>query len=125
MRNRDLLGRLVRLLLSRESRLLIPRRDITTGPDRTEETIPESEERLGKIGLDTPALVMNIVVTGVVGCHSLQGIPWQGVAAVIIDGFESRSSKEPHALPSVHASEFISNAGAKGVEQEALKGMII
>lgn len=125
MRNGSVLVALICLLLGRDSCFLVPRRDITTGPDSTEKSIPESEERLRKVGFDTPALMVHIVIAGVVGSQSLQRVPGQGVAAVIVDCLESRSSEKPHSLPRVHTSKLVGDTGAKGIEQEALDGMIV
>lgn len=37
--------------------------------------VPEGEEGLGKVGLDAPVLVVDVVVGGVVTCDELEGVP--------------------------------------------------
>ena len=45
-------------------------------------------------------LVMDIMVVGVVPRHELQWIPWEGVAAVVVDGLEGGDGEEDHGLAS-------------------------
>lgn len=125
MCNGSVLVELVSLLLGRNSCFLVPRRDIATSPDSTEKSIPESEKWLRKVGFDTPALMVHIVVAGIVGSQSLQWVPWQGVSTVVVDGLESGSSEKPHSLPRVHTSKLVGDTGAKSIEQKALQGMIV
>ena len=61
-----------------------------------EQVVPESEERLSKIGLDTELLMMNIVIDSVVGEKPLEWIEWQSVPTVIIDGFHGGKSVKEH-----------------------------
>ncbi|CAG7920329.1 unnamed protein product [Penicillium olsonii] len=58
-------------------------------PLGAEHAIPKDEERLGEVGLDTPALVVDVVVSCIVGCKVLQRIPGELVATVVIDGLDS------------------------------------
>ena len=89
------------LLLSSLPRALVLQFDITI-PTGVEQTIPESEERLGEVGLDTPALVVNVMVGGIVGCEMLQRVPRERIAAVIVHGLDRRASEEPHGLANGH-----------------------
>lgn len=53
--------------------------------------------------LDTPALVMDIVITGIVRRDLLQRIKWQSIAAMIIDSLDRRAREKPHALTRAHS----------------------
>ncbi len=68
---------------------------------------------------------MNIMVSGIVACDVLEGVPWKGISAVIVDGLDCRAGEEAHSLARGHEGEFVGDAGAEGVEEEALKGVII
>lgn len=50
-----------------------------------EKSVPESEEGLSKVGLDAPVLVVNIVIFSVVAGDDLERVPWERVAAVVVD----------------------------------------
>jgi hypothetical protein len=56
-------------------------------PDCPKETIPEGEEWLREIRLDSPTLVVDIMVSGIVACEVLQWIPGKCVPAVVVHGF--------------------------------------
>lgn len=64
----------------------------------SQELVPESEEGLGEVGLDSPGLVVNVVVGSIVAGDELERIPREGVAAVVIDGLDGRESEEASAL---------------------------
>lgn len=89
------------------------------------QAVPEGEEGLGEVGLDTPVLVVDVMVGSVVAGNELEGVPWELVTAVVIDSLDCRHGKKPHALTNSHESNLESNGGSKGVEKEALKGVII
>lgn len=91
----------------------------------SQELVPESEEGLGEIGLDSPGLVVNVVVGSVVAGDELKRIPRESVAAVVINGLDSRESEEASALDQRHASHLEANTGTKGVKKEALKGVVV
>lgn len=75
-------------------------------PDCPKETIPECEEWLREIGLDSPALVVDIMVSGIVAGDMLQGVPWQGIATVVVNGFDRRGCKKYHSLAGRHSCNF-------------------
>lgn len=91
----------------------------------SQELVPESEEGLGKVGLDSPGLVVNVVVGSVVAGDELERVPRERVAAVVINGLDGRESEEASALDQRHASHLEANAGTKGVEEETLKGVVV
>lgn len=88
-------------------------------------SIEVDEERLREVGLDAPALVMNVVVSGVVGEDPVNRVPREGVAAVIKHGLHSRPGKEPYRLAHSHACEQVREARAKGVHDEALERVVV
>lgn len=90
-----------------------------------QECVPEGEEWLGEIGLDAPGLVVDIVVLGVITSNELEGIPGEGVSAVVINGLDGGEGEEACALTKGHAGGLKGNAGAKGVKKEALKRMVV
>ena len=90
-----------------------------------EYSVPESEEGLREIGLDSPGLVMDVVVRGVVAGNVLHGVPREGVSAVIIDGLDGGETEEEHALAHGHARKFVCQASTDGIEEEALEGVIV
>lgn len=88
----------LRFLLRGQSRPLVPRTNIPTRPHSPKRTIPKRKERLAEIGLDAPALVMHIMITSVIRGQMLERVPWESVAAVIVDGFESAAGEEADGL---------------------------
>lgn len=84
-------------------------------PLGVQQPVPEDEEGLREIGLDTPALVMNVVVGGVVGGKMLQGIPGEGVAAVVVNGLDGRAGEEPHRLAVGHSGDQEGDARSGGI----------
>ena len=68
-----LLKRLVRVDLELGSlgRSLVLGLHISARPDGSQESIPNGEEWLAKVGLDTPTLMMNVMVAGIVTCDVL------------------------------------------------------
>lgn len=102
-------------MLSCLAATLIPCRGITY-KDGAQQPVPKGEKGLRKVGLDTPALVVYVVVAGIVARDVLQRIPGQRVATVIIDGLEGRADKEVQALARRHACNFIRQTCADRVE---------
>jgi hypothetical protein len=80
---------------------------------------------LGEVGLDAPALVVDIVVGGIVARDVLQRIPWQRVSAVIVDCLDGRGGKEGNSLTCSHASDQVRKTGTGGIEEETLKGVVV
>lgn len=120
--NTAALRRRLRLLRSLSIRESVRSRTFVFG---AQDGIPEGEEWLGKIGLDAPRLVVDIMICGVVRGDELQGIPRECVAAVIIHGFNSRKCEEAGALSDTHSGQFESNPSTERVQQEALKRVVV
>lgn len=116
---------LFNLFLSSNSRPLVAGRDVATNPFGTKKAVPEGEERLAEVGFDTPALVVNIVIAGVVAGDVLERVPRKGIATVVINSLDGAAGKEPHGLSAGHACEHVGNAGAQSVQKEALEGVIV
>lgn len=114
----------VYLLLGILTGSLVTQLDLAS-PLRAKKTIPEDEERLGEIGLDTPALVVDVMVSGVVGGEMLQWIPGEGIATVIIDSLDSREGEEPHGLAVSHAGDQESNSSASRIQEESLNRVVV
>lgn len=92
------------LSLNRRPVTLITQLHVTAPPLGVHEPIPKGEKGLCKVGFDSPALVMDIVISGIVGSDMLQRIPRECIATVVIDGFDGGCREEDHALPVGHAS---------------------
>ena len=74
--------------LGRRSITFIAQLKITTLPTGVHTPIPKGEKRLRKIRFDPPALVVDVMIRGIVGRDSLQRVPGDGIAAMVIDGFD-------------------------------------
>lgn len=100
---------------------------VRTGADifGTQNRIPEGKERLRKVGLDAPCLMVDIVVSSIVGCDELQRIPGKMIATMIIDSFHCRTGKEAGALAHSHACHLKRNTSTERVQQETLERVII
>lgn len=94
-------------------------------PFGTQHSIPEDEEWLREVVLDTPALMVDVVVGGVVGRDLLKGVPRELVAAMVIDCFNGRHRKEPHALAGRHHGGQESHARTGCIKQESFDWMVV
>lgn len=115
---------IVDLLLGIVASSFVAELDITL-PLGTHKSIPENEEWLGKVVLDAPALVMDVMVRGIVRCDFLQGIPREGIAAMVIDCLDGGHREEPHALTVGQSSGQEPHASASCVEKETLHRMVV
>ena len=68
---------------------------------------------------------MNIMVPCVVRRDVLKWVPRQRVSTVVIDGLDSRPSEEQETLTSIHSCNFVCNAGAQRVQEEAFERVIV
>lgn len=68
---------------------------------------------------------MNVVVGSVVAGDELKRVPREGIAAVVINGLDSRESEEASALEQRHASHLESDTSTESVEKEAFKGVVV
>lgn len=99
-------------LLRRDPSFFVACADVTANPLGAEDTVPEGEERLAEVCLDAPALVVHVVVAGVVAREALEGVEWQGVAAVVVDCLERAACEEAHPLPGTHPRDLEGQASA-------------
>lgn len=91
----------------------------------SQKTVPEGEEWLGKVGLDSPGLVVDVMVGSVVVGNQLQWIPRELVAAMIIDGLERREAEEAHALADCHSHCLEGDASTKSIKEEPLERVVV
>lgn len=90
-----------------------------------EDAVPEGEEGLGEIGLDSPGLVVDVVIGSIVACDELERIPGELVATVVVNSLDGREAEEQGALANVHARKLETDASTKAIEEEALKGVVV
>lgn len=67
-------------------------------PYRPRDSVPECEEWLTEVGLNTPALVVDVVVCGVIARNMLKRIPWQFVPTMVVYCLNGGPGKEAHSL---------------------------
>ena len=75
--------------------------------------------------LDTPALVMDIMISGIIRRNALERIPGQSITTMIIDSLDCRTSEKPHSLAGAHSSKLESNTSSKRVQKKTFERMII
>lgn len=75
--------------------------------------------------LDTPALVVNVVIARVVPEHLLQRVPRQAISAMVVDRLHGREAKEHHGAARSHPREFVAEARANRVHEETLERVIV
>lgn len=114
----------INLLLGSHPGLLIPQGHVTP-PLGSHEPVPEDEERLGEVGLDAPALVVDVMVGRIVGRQVLQRIPGECVSAVVVDSLDGGEREEPHALAVGHTGGEERDARACSVQKESLNRVVI
>lgn len=98
--------------------------DITL-PLGTQHSIPENEEWLREVVLDTPALVVDVVVGSVVGRDLLKRVPRELVTAMVIDCFDCGHREEPHALTGRHPGGQKSHTRTGCVKEESFDRMVV
>lgn len=91
----------------------------------SQKSVPMHEEGLGKVGLDSDNLVMDIVIVCVVTGHELQRIPREGVTTMVVDGLQRGDGEEDHGLPSGEARAPFRDGSPQCIEEEAFDGMVI
>ena len=127
-RHRRCLGSLygvhVDLLLSILASTLVAKLHLAL-PLGVEHAVPEDKEGLGEVGLDAPALVVDVMVGGIVGGEMLQGVPREGVSAVIVHGLDGRHGKEPHGLAVGHAGNQEPDASTGGIQEKSFHRVVV
>lgn len=103
-------------------RVLQPRVPAPHGPQRP---VPEDEKGLGEVGLDPPALMVDVVVGGVVARDVLQRIPRQGVPAVVVDRLDHAAHEEPHSHSGCHEGRFVGEARTDRVHDERFHRVVV
>lgn len=109
LRRRLSSGLLLALSLSVLPRPLVLEACVTL-PHGAQPAVPNSEKGLAKVGLDAPALVVNIMVGGIVAGNVLQGIPGQRVSAVVIDRLHGAKRIEEDGHARRHAANLVGQA---------------
>lgn len=94
-------------------------------PPGAQDPVPDGEEGLREVGLDAPALVMDIVVGRVVARDVLKRVPGERVAAVVVDRFHHGPDEEEHAHAGRHHRDLVGQTGAQRVEEEALDRVVV
>lgn len=94
-------------------------------PSRLQKAIPEGEERLREVGLNAPALMMDIMIRSIIRGEVLQGIPGEVVAGVIIHRLDGTEGEQEHRLPVVHVGREKCNTSTSGVQEESLNRVIV
>jgi hypothetical protein len=90
-----------------------------------EDLIPDGEEGLREVGLDSPCLMMDVVVCGIVAGDELQRVPREVVATVVVHSLHSGEAEEECALADAHSHGFERSAGSEGVKKESLNWMVV
>ena len=94
-------------------------------PNCAQNSVPECKEWLTEVGLDSPALVVDIVICGIVACNMLKRIPWQLIATMIVNCLDGGPCEEAHSLTWRHASKLVANAGTYSIKEETLNWVIV
>lgn len=94
-------------------------------PHSAQPSVPDSEKGLAEVGLDTPTLVMNIVVRGIVASDMLEGIPGQCVSAVVVYCLHGAADIEQNGHARRHHADFVGQSCARGVQNETLHRMVV
>lgn len=113
-----------RLLGRRLPRPLILGLDIPL-PLRTHPPVPDGEEGLREVGLDAPALVVDVVVRRIVARDVLQRVERQRVPAVVVHRLHHATREEGHAHARAEHRDLVPERRAQRVEQEALDRVVV
>ena len=96
-----------------------------TLPHSAEQGVPEGEEGLGEVGLDAPALVVDVVVRSIVAGNVLDRVPGQRVSAVVVYGLDCGHDPKHDSLSLGHPCDLIRDTGTECVEQESLQRVVV
>lgn len=118
------LGSHVHLLLGALSSPLVAKLNLAL-PLCVEEAVPEDEERLGEVGLDAPALMVDIVIGSIVGGEMLERIPGEGISAMVINSLDGRTSEKPHGLAVSHTGNQEADTCTRSIQKEALNRVVV
>lgn len=89
------------------------------------EFVPKGEEGLRKVCLDTPYLVVDIVVDGVIRESPLEQVEWKTVPAVVINGFHGGKRVQEYVLAWSQPENHGRSAGSESVQQKAFNRVVV
>jgi len=89
------------------------------------EAVKIGEKGLREIRLDSPALVVDIMIGSIVGEDPVDRVIWECIAAMVQNGLDGGAGEEPHRLAHCHTSEQVRDAGAKSVKCESFEGVVV
>jgi hypothetical protein len=98
---------------------------LVTVPIKTRMSTSDSQERLRKVLLDPPTLMVQIVVLGIVPKDRLEGIPPDIVSTVVVHRLDRAYPKEDDGLSDGHACCRVSQDGTERVQEEAFDGVVV
>lgn len=118
---------------------------MASGPLCVEPSIPADEKGLGEVGLlfqssvtvfliighwkmtnlDTPALMMHVMVFSIVPECPLEWIKRNFVSAVVINSFKSTKGEEEKASLLSHSRDLESKASSDSIHEESFKWVVV
>lgn len=91
----------------------------------SEDLVPHDKEGLREVVLVAIELVVNVMVGAVVAEEDMEDVAREPQAAVVIDGLDGRKREEEYGRLRSHAGDEEGEGAADGVQDEALKGMVV
>jgi len=88
-------------------------------------SVEVDEEWLREVGLDTPGLVVDVVVSSIVGEEPVNRVVGECVAAVVKNCLDSRTGEKPHGLSHRHACEQIAQTSTQRIEGETFERVVV
>lgn len=89
------------------------------------EAVKIGEKGLREIRLDSPALVVDIMIGSIVGEDPVDRVVGKSVTTVIEDRFDGRSRKEPHGLTHCQAGKQVAQTSTQGIERESFDRVVV
>jgi len=65
------------------------------------------------------------MIVSVVARNQLEGVEWQGVSTVVVDGLDGGNCEQKCSLTDGHPRYPLSEDSAARIEKEALNGMVV
>ena len=75
--------------------------------------------------MESPNLVVNVVIVSIAAREPLQGVERQGVSAVVIDGLEGGNCEKKRSLTKRHPSQPLGDHSTRRVEDETLDRVVV
>lgn len=85
----------------------------------------DSQERLRKVLLNPPTLMVQIVVLGIVPKDGLEGIPPDVVSTVVVHRLDRAYPEEDDGLSDGHPCCRVCEDGTERVQEEAFDGVVV